>query len=92
MGKEKAISKKLALSALRSFGGTNKGEKNVFQLSLASRVTSTVISVVYSEVALYNYLMTLKDLRLGFSKNSYLQRSTEMVSQGKLLKLPSFPP
>ena len=36
--------------------------------------------------------MTLKDLRLGFSKRSYLQRSIEKVAQGELMKSHYFLP
>ena len=58
----------------------------------ANRVTSTVISVVYSKVSSYGYFMTLNDLSLGFSKRPYLQRFIKMATQGELLKLHQFLP
>ena len=67
-------------------------KKARLQLILASRVTSTVISVIKSMVSSYSQKMTLKDLRLGFSKRPYLQRSIKMATQGELLKLYHFLP
>jgi hypothetical protein len=36
--------------------------------------------------------MTLKDLRLGFSKRCYFERFIKMATQGELLKLHHFLP
>ena len=63
-----------------------------FQLNLASRVTSTVISVIYSKVSSYSHQMTLNDRGLGFSKHPYLQRSIRMATQGEVRKLHPFLP
>ena len=68
------------------------GQIKLVSLNLVNRVTSTVISVIYSRVSSYSHSMTLKDLRLGFSKRCYFERFIKMATQGELLKYHHFLP
>ena len=48
---------------------------------------STASFVVWIDFSAHNYLETFQDLRLGFLKRPYLQRSVKMATRGDPLKV-----
>ena len=57
--------------------------KAQFQLNLTSRVTSTVISVIYINVSSYSHEMTLIDMTLDVPKRPYVLKFIAMATRGE---------